>query len=361
MNDILHDPRHRAECKLTKETKKRAPRRKSNAVSVVDVARAAGVSTATVSRVLNGNATVAADLQSRVRGIAQELGYTPHAAARALASQRSKTIGAVIPSLENQNFAIGVFALQKRIGEAGYTLLLACSYYDQQDELKQVRALIADGIAGLMLVGRSHSPALYELLEKERIPLVNGWTVDQHHPYVGFDNVAVGRRIAEYLLDLGHVHFGMITQMTQHSDRAADRITGVRAALRARGLELRHEHLIEMPHRIIEGQMAMRALMQGPVRPTAVICGTDLLAVGALAEAREAGIDVPGELSIAGINDIEFSSFTTPPLTTMRLAADEIGARRAEDLLAPFAGRAGRSAKLGPTHLGVSRTAARPR
>jgi LacI family transcriptional regulator len=78
--------------------------------------------------------------------------------------------------------------------------LLACSYYDQEDELKQVRALIADGIAGLLLVGRNHSPALYSLLEKERIPLVNGWTVDPDHPYVGFDNVAVGRRLAEYLL-----------------------------------------------------------------------------------------------------------------------------------------------------------------
>jgi len=141
------------------------------------------------------NGAVAPALQDRVREIAQNLGYIPHAAARALASQRSKIIGAVIPSLENQNFALGVFALQKRIGEAGYTLLLACSYYDQEDELKQVRALIADGIAGLMLVGRSHSPALYELLEKERIPLVNGWTVDQHHPYVGFDNVVMANKV----------------------------------------------------------------------------------------------------------------------------------------------------------------------
>lgn len=341
---------------LTAEIKKRAPRRKSNAISVLDVARAAGVSTATVSRVLNGNATVAADLRQRVRDIADQLGYTPHAAARALASQRSKTIGAVIPSLENQNFALGVFALQKRIGEAGYTLLLGCSYYDQQDELKQVRALIADGIAGLMLVGRSHSPALYELIAKEQIPLVNGWTVDHDHPYVGFDNVAVGRRLADYLLDLGHTRFGMITQMTQHSDRAADRIIGVRAALQARGLQLRHEHLIEMPHKIIEGQMAMKALMQGPERPTAVICGTDLLAIGALAEAHEAGIEVPGELSIAGINDIEVSSFTTPPLTTMRLAADEIGTRSADYLLARIEGRPVSSQNIVPTDLIVRGT-----
>jgi hypothetical protein len=97
-------------------------------------------------------------------------------------------------------------------------------------------------------VGRSHSPALYELIEKEQIPLVNGWTVDHDHPYVGFDNAAVDRRLADYLLDLGHTRFGMITQMTQHSDRAADRISGVRAALQLRGLQLRHEHLIEMPH-----------------------------------------------------------------------------------------------------------------
>jgi LacI family transcriptional regulator len=289
--------------------------------------------------VLNGSGTVRDVLRARVQKIANELGYTPHAAARALASQRSKTIGAVIPSLENQNFALGVFALQKRIGLAGYTLLLACSYYDQEDELNQVRALIADGIAGLMLVGRNHSPALYALLEKKQIPFVNGWTVDAEHPYVGFDNVAVGRRIAEYLLDLGHVNFGMITQIRQHSDRAGDRVIGVRAALKDRGLDLRHEHLIEMPHKIVEAQMAMRALLQRPDPPTAVICGTDLMAVGALAAAREAGVAVPGQLSIAGINDIEFSSFTDPPLTTMRLAADEIGLRSAEYLLARIENR----------------------
>src|SRR5258708_32756401 len=123
-----------------------------------------------------------------------------------------------MPSVENQNVALGVFALQKRIGEAGYTLLLACSYYDQEDELKQVRALIADGIAGLMLVGRSHAPALYELIEKEQIPLVNGWTVDHDHPYVGFDNVAVGPRPAPDLLDLGPARFRPIPPRTPHSD-----------------------------------------------------------------------------------------------------------------------------------------------
>lgn len=345
---------------LTGETKKRARRTKSHAISLVDVARAAGVSTATVSRVLNGSAAVGETLRTRVTAVVQELGYTPHAAARALASQSSKTIGAVVPSLENQNFAVGTFALQKRIGEAGYTLLLACSYYDQEEELKQVRALIADGIAGLMLVGRSHLPALYELAEKEGIPLVSGWTVDEHHPYVGFDNVDVGRRLAEYLMDLGHVRIGMITQNVRQSDRAGDRVSGVRMALKARGLELKHEHLIERPHRIIDGQIAMKALLQGPNPPTAVICGTDLLAIGAMAEARESGIAVPEQLSIAGINDIEVASFMNPPLTTMRLAADEIGARSADYLLARIAGKPVSPRNLVPTDLIVRGSTGRP-
>lgn len=320
-------------------SKKRAPRRTSDAVSVLDVAREAGVSTATVSRVLNGSGNVGEALRGRVKAVAAALGYTPHAAARALATQRSMTIGAVIPSLENQNFAMGVFALQKRIVSAGYTLLLACSYYDLEEELKQVRTLVADGIAGLMLVGRRHAPALYALLDAKKVPYVNCWTVDREHPYVGFDNVEVGRRLADYLLDLGHTNFGIIAQRIENSDRAADRVAGVRAALNARGLELKREHLIETPHRSIEGQNAMKGLMQGRNRPTAVICGTDVLAIGALAQAHQSGIDVPRDVSIAGINDIEFASFTAPPLTTMRLPAEEIGTRCAEYLLDRIASR----------------------
>ncbi|WP_206996416.1 LacI family DNA-binding transcriptional regulator [Trinickia mobilis] len=346
---------------MTAGSNKRAPRRTSQAVSVLDVAREARVSTATVSRVLNGSANVGEPLASRVRAVAVELGYTPHAAARALATQRSTTIGAVIPSLENQNFARGVFALQKRIVDAGYTLLLACSYYDPEEELKQVHALVADGIAGLMLVGRTHAPALYQLLAKKNIPFVNCWTVDSQHPYVGFDNVEIGRRLADYLFDLGHRNFGIIVQRVQSSDRAADRISGVREALAARGLELKREHLIETPHRSIEGQNAMKSLMQGPNRPSAVICGTDVLAIGALVQARQSGIEVPRDVSIVGIDDIEFASFTTPPLTTMRLPAEEVGTRSAEYLLDRIAGRSVSAANTLSVDLIVRGTAAAPR
>src|SRR6202011_5480567 len=150
--------------------KQRLPRPSANTVTVHEVALAAGVSMATVSRVLNGNTRVDQDLGKRVMAAAKRLSYTPHAAARALASQRSRTIGAVIPTLENINFAVGVAALQRRIAAAGYTLLLGSSNYDVEEELRQVKALAAHGVAGMMLVGARHADGLYELLQAKSIP-----------------------------------------------------------------------------------------------------------------------------------------------------------------------------------------------
>jgi LacI family transcriptional regulator len=176
--------------------KKRLPRPSANTVTVREVAEAARVSMATVSRVLNGNTSVDRALCKRVTAAARRLGYIPHAAARALASQRSRTIGAVIPTLENINFAIGVAALQRRIAEAGYTLLLGSSNYDLKEELRQVKALAAHGVAGMMLVGARHAAGLYELLQAKKIPFVNTWVLDSGHPCVGFDNREIGRALA---------------------------------------------------------------------------------------------------------------------------------------------------------------------
>jgi LacI family transcriptional regulator len=321
------------------QQRRRLARPSANAVTVRDVAAAAGVSTATVSRVLNGSSQVADDLCRRVAAAAARLGYTPHAAARALASQRSRTMGAVVPTLENVNFATGIEALQRRLGNAGHTLLVASSNYDLAEELRQVRALAAHGVAGMMLVGATHEPAVYELLAAKQIPAVNAWVLDDDHPSVGFDNHAVGRMLVDYLLDLGHVEFGVIAQLTGASDRAAARVAGIRHAIEQRGLKLARERLIERPHKIIEGQLALRALMASPPRPTAVICGTDILAFGALVEAQRLGIAVPHDLSITGINDAEFAAHLSPALTTIQLPADEIGARAADYLLARVTGQ----------------------
>jgi LacI family transcriptional regulator len=308
------------------------PRPSANSVTVRDVAVAAGVSVATVSRALNGNSAVAAALRERVLAAVSLPGYTPHAAARALASQRSRTIGAVISTLENVNFALGIEALQRRLAETGYTLLLANSNYDPAEELRQVRALAAHGVAGMMLVGGNHAPDIYELLQERNIPFVTSWVLDAAHPSIGFDNREIGRALANYLLDMGHIHLGVIARVGARSDRAAGRVAGIREALEARGLPPPQVRVAERPYKILEGELALRALTQEQPRPTAVICGTDSLAFGALSEAARMGLAVPRDLSIAG-NDAEFAAHLQPPLTTMRLPADEIGTRAAEYLL----------------------------
>lgn len=329
-----------AKSKTTSLTKSRQPRPKGSVATVRDVARVAGVSVATVSRVLNGKATVASELRVTVERVSLELGYTPHAAARALATQRFTTIGAIVPTLEEANFSQGINALQHRLNKAGYTLLLASSNYDAQEELRQVRALTAHGVAGMLLVGARHAPEVYEILAAKKIPFVNTWVLDELHPCVGFDNYAIGQTLANYLMDLGHTEFGVIAQESPQSDRAAKRVAGINDALRARGLPLPQQRFIQRSHTIVDGQLAFQALMETGRRPTAVICGTDTLAFGALVQATSMGLRIPTDVSVTGINDVEFAAHLSPPLTTIRLPADEVGQRAAEYLLGCIQGQA---------------------
>ena len=305
------------------------------AATVQDVANRAGVSSASVSRVLNKSGKVSPKLQQRVEAVAEELGYVPHGAARALASKRSRTIGAVIPTLENPNFAIGVEALQSRLNKAGYTLLLSSSNYDTTQEYDQVQTLVGRGVDGIMLVGGLHKKELYDFLDIKDIPYVNTWVHDPtgKTPSVGFDNKRAAFELVNYLLDLGHKNLGVIAGLTTANDRAQDRVDGIREALAINGLRLSQEMLIERPYRIIDGKMALRELLKSPKPPTAVICGNDLLAFGAMLECQEHGISVPDELSIAGFDDLDFAAHLTPPLTTVDVPAGEIGEQAAEYLL----------------------------
>lgn len=119
----------------------------------------------------------------------------------------------------------------------------------------------------------------------------------------------------------------------RNNDRAADRVAGVRKALEARGLKLPVEWTIERPYRILEGGLAMKALLELPARPTAVICGNDQLAFGAMIEAKSSGLSVPNDVSVVGFNDLDFAAYLDPPLTTMFVPADEIGTIAAEYLI----------------------------
>jgi LacI family transcriptional regulator len=307
-------------------------------VKVEDVAFAAGVSAATVSRALNRTGRFSAETLQRVRKAANKLGYVPHGAARALASRRSGAFGAIVPTLENLNFALCAEAIQRRAIEARYHLLVASTGYDPSRELAHVQDFVAHGVDGIVLVGAQRDPEVLAFLRARDIPYVVTWVLaEPGTPSVGFDNAAAARRLASHLLDLGHRQIGAIAGLVRNNDRAAARLEGVRCALAERGLALPQELLIERPYRIAEGQLAMRALMAAPSSPTAVICGNDQLAFGALLECGRQGISVPADVSIAGFDDLEFASQIRPALTTIHVPAEQIGLRAADYLLARIA------------------------
>ena len=310
--------------------------RQAGVVKLADVARVAGVSTATVSRALSSPEKVGAKLLARVQAALQESGYVPHGAARALRSRRSRTIGAVVPTLDNAIFASATHALQKALEEKGYTLLVASHEFDLENEVLVVLPLVERGIDGLVLVGLDHAPALFRLLRSVQLPYVLTWALDRSGelPCIGFDNHEAAVRVADYLADLGHRRVAVIGGLTSGNDRARERIAGTLDALARRGAQIPPTWVLERPYSFDAAREAMRVLMRQEPRPTAVICGNDILAVGASAEARALGLDVPGDVSITGFDDLEISAILEPPLTTVRVPTREIGRLAAEHLLA---------------------------
>ena len=308
---------------------------------LADVARAAGVSLATASRALAQPDLVRAKTRERVRDAVNMLGYVPHGAARALATRRSKTIGAVFPPLDNPIFAKATHALSQELSQAGYTLLLATHDYDPSAELAATRALIERGVDGLVLVGMDHDPGLYRLLERASLPYEITWSLDHggYHHCVGVSHRLASVHVAQHLLDLGHREFAVIAGETAHNDRARDRLAGAREALASRGIGLPSSRVREAPFAVAAGKAALAGLLADAPGFTAVICGNDPLAIGALLECRARGITVPDQLSIAGFDDVDLAAELTPGLTTVRVPSTEIGTRAGKRLLARLAGK----------------------
>ncbi len=300
-----------------------------------DVARLSGVSTATVSRVLNSPGLVRDVTRKRVEEAMTRLDYTPHFGARALASNRTNTIGAVIPTMENAIFALGLQVLQEELAEAGATLLVATSNYDCERELQQIRALVGRGVDGIVLIGEARKPEAYRMLQRRDIPfvLVWSWRQDCTWPCVGFDNFSAARAIAERVVSAGHRQIAMIAGIRTGNDRANARVLGVRSALKAKGLQLESRFLVEAEYTLNAGANAARLLLSTGDRPTAIVCGNDVLAAGALTAIRSVGLEVPRDISLTGFDDIELARLLTPPLTTVRVPHRRMGQTAARLLL----------------------------
>ncbi|MGI4856451.1 MAG: LacI family DNA-binding transcriptional regulator [Janthinobacterium lividum] len=311
-------------------------RRGTGRAVLEDVAKLAGVSTATVSRAFNEPDRVSASVRERVSAAARTLNWIPNAAGRALASTRTHIAGAIIPTLDEQVFASQVSGMQTALAEQGITLFLGCANYSPRQALAQVHAMLGRGVEALAIVGERHPPALYEALDHAGVPyvLTYGYRKDSPHPCIGFDNHAAFVVLTDHLLALGHRRIALLIQPLAYNDRAVARVAGVHAALARQGLEIASGHYVEAAGSIESARASLRTIWQaGAERPTAIICGNDQLALGIMLEAAALGIAIPDDLSVTGFDDVAMARQMHPALTTMAVDTGEIGRRAARYLV----------------------------
>lgn len=300
-----------------------------------DVARAAGVSTATVSRCLNDENKVSKDTRETVMKAVDALGYTPNFSARAMAAKRTHTIGAIIPTMENAIFARGLQAFQETLHDLGYNLLVSSSAYRPELEAQQIRALVARGAEGLLLIGYEREQKVYDYLEKRGIPTMLAWSFlpDNTHASVGFDNRASMRMLADRVISMGHKRIAVISGIVDGNDRAEGRLNGIKDSWVANGFDLNDLPIFETPYDTENGAIAFETLMGAAQKPSVIMCGNDVLAAGAMSRAKAMGISIPDDISITGFDDIELAKHLHPALTTVHVPHREMGRTAASELI----------------------------
>ncbi|MDT7835930.1 LacI family DNA-binding transcriptional regulator [Aquabacterium sp. OR-4] len=303
--------------------------------TIKDVARAAGVSVATVSRAMNGHSNVLPDTRERILSVAKSLRFTPSGAARSLIMRRTETIGALLPDLHGEFFSELIRGIDQAARARGLHLLVSSSHGDADEAVAALRAMAGrvDGV--LIMAPQADAPALLEHLAP-RLPTVllnspepaadERGTAARRLPSFTIDNVDGGRAMTAHLAAQGRCRIAFIGGPAANHEAQARR-QGYREALAALA---RPQVPIEFDGDFTEaaGQAVGRRIAALPVaqRPDAVFAANDMMAIGCLVALAEAGIAVPGEVALGGFDDIPIARYVTPPLSTVHVPIAELGA-----------------------------------
>lgn len=303
---------------------------------MIDVARAAGVSTMTASRAFKNNTSVSEATRAAILKAAEDLNYVFDSTASNLRSQRTDFVAATIPSLNNANFADTVSALSEELKTNGLQILLGYTNYDMQEEERLIEQLLRRRPGAIMVTGGRHTPRARRMLENPGIPIIETWDLPEApigHA-VGFSNADAVRGLVDHFVAQGITRIAFIGGEADRDTRGTDRRAGFLAAMQQHGLDT--TRLIDAgapPISMREGASAMAQLLNTLPDTEAVICVSDLSAFGALTECQRRDVDVPGRLSIAGFGDYEVGEICVPSLTTINPFPREIGTRTAKLML----------------------------
>ncbi len=293
-----------------------------------EISRLAGVSPATVSRALHSPHLVRKATRERVTRVMQAADYVYNATAADLSRKRSSTIGVIIPTTRSLVFSTSLLAIQEAAQDNNYTIMAGSSKYDPAAEAALISQFQERRLAGIILTGfLKGQQELIRRLVRDGMPCIVIWDKldDPELSYVGFDNFKATYAVTEYLIGLRHRRIGLIIGPYSKVDRVRRRLEGYLAAMQDHGIPHQPAWTIEKEPTLVDGREAMTRLMSMPERPTAVLAASDTLAVGAMAAARDLGLSIPQDVSIAGFDDIDIAAYCNPPLTTVRVPAYEIG------------------------------------
>jgi len=271
----------------------------------------------------------------RIEKAADELGYIRNRAAGALHNRVSGTLGLVVPTIDNAIFAELIEAFSARLRDFDRTMLIAAHGYDLDLEVAIVRSLLERRIDGIALVGFDHAAVSMNMLQQRDVPVISVWNFRESTdiPCVGADNAAAARTVVRHVLDLGHRDIALLFPDVSSNDRARDRMNGVLQELRMADVTTAPDRLISCPYDIGEAKRLVRELVSGARRPTAIVCGNDIIAHGAFYACYAEGVRIPDDISIVGIGDFRGSAHLEPGLTTIRLPARRIGNIAADSLV----------------------------
>jgi LacI family transcriptional regulator len=309
----------------------RAPRRRRRptAVTIHDVAARAGVSVATVSRVLNRKMPVREETSRQVLEVARTLRYVPNLAARALSIRRSHTIGIVLPDVHGEFFSEVIRGIDLAARRAGYHMLVSGSHSDR-DEMLAVLEAMRGRVDGLVVMSPDVAVAALRNDFTSDQPLVLLNSMAAGHDAITIDNYVGAQAMMRHLAELGHTRISFVKGPEQNAD-ATERLRGYRHAVRQAGTV---RSVLEFAGDFSEqsGYDAGMRIVRSNPRPTAIFAANDAMAVGVLSALSECGFSVPRDLSVAGFDDIPIARYLAPPLTTVKVDMAELG-RRAFELL----------------------------
>jgi len=299
-----------------------------------EVAQLANVSPSTVSLYLRRPDEVSPRRADKIQAAIDRLGYLPNTMAGGLASSRSNVIGVLVPTITNSFFSETLETLERHLRSAGYQLLIGNTEFDDSREEELIRSILSWNPAGLVLTGFLHNRKSLSVLANNDTPIVEMWDYGQPglDMVVGFSHHTCGRLVAEHMLRQGRRRTAFVSTNFQRDVRAGDRHRGFRDAIESAGGTVELRELSGRSHAEETGHLT-RALMKENPEVEAIACSNDMVALGVMLECQRQGWDIPGRVALAGFGNLDFTTSTVPPLTTIEPPRREIGQHTARLLL----------------------------